>query len=267
MPTKDQFQIISFETGSHAFFSRRVILVEGDSELIALPHIAKMINSQWDLKANSISLVKINGKGSFKRYRDFFSKFNVNIMLLSDLDVLLDGFDKTDASDEMKAMRSDLLVAVDKIILDENLLANPSPKLLKEELQRERVKALHLALVNAREMTNVAEQCRILDEIFVFQKTQPRLEVLSDSSRADIVLKKRALLAALRTTGIFVLEKGAIEEYYPDTVTGGDKPSMAQSFCKLVKNREEVIALCQMLDLAGVQKPELEVIMEQIFSA
>lgn len=266
MPTKDQFQIISFETGSHAFFSRRVILVEGDSELIALPHIAKMINGQWDLKANSISLVKINGKGSFKRYRDFFSKFNVNIMLVSDLDVLLDGFDKTDASDEMKAMRSDLLVAVDKIITDENLLANPSPKLLKEELQRERVKALHLALVNAREMADVPEQCRILDEIFVFQKTQPRLEVLSDSTRADIVSKKRRLLASLRTKGIFVLEKGAIEEYYPDTVTGGDKPSMAQSFCKLVKNREEVLALCQVLDLAGVPTPELEVIMGQIFT-
>lgn len=267
IPTKDQFQIISFETGSHAFFSRRVILVEGDSELIALPHIAKMINDQWDLKANSISLVKISGKGSFKRYRDFFSKFNVNIMLVSDLDVLLDGFDKTDASDEMKAMRSDLLVAVDKIISDENLLANPRPKLLKEELQRERVKALHLALVNAREMANVAEQCRILDEIFVFQKTQPRLEVLSDSSRADIVLKKRELLAALRTKGIFVLEKGAIEEYYPDTVTGGDKPSMAQSFCKLVKNKEEVLSLCQVLDLAGVPTPELEVIMGQIFTS
>jgi putative ATP-dependent endonuclease of the OLD family len=266
MPTKDQFQIISFETGSHAFFSRRVILVEGDSELIALPHIAKMINGQWDLKANSISLVKINGKGSFKRYRDFFSKFNVTIMLVSDLDVLLDGFDKTDASDAMKTMRSDLLVAVDKIISDENLLANPSPKLLKEELQRDRVKALHLALVNARATANVTEQCRILDEIFVFQKTQPRLEVLSDDSRVDIVLKKRALLTALRAKGIFVLEKGAIEEYYPDTVTGGDKPSMAQTFCKLVRSREEVLALCQVLDIAGVQTPELEVIMGQIFT-
>ncbi|NMM07783.1 AAA family ATPase [Polaromonas sp.] len=266
MPTKDQFQIISFETGSHAFFSRRVILVEGDSELIALPHIAKMINAQWDLKANSISLVKINGKGSFKRYRDFFSKFNVNIMLVSDLDVLLDGFDKTDPSDEMKAMRSDLLVAVDKIIADENLLAIPNPKLLKEEFQRERVKVLHRALVEARTAADVAEQCRILDEIFLFQKTLPRLEVLSDNSRADIVFQKRGLLAALRTRGIFVLEKGAIEEYYPDTVTGGDKPSMAQSFCKLVKSRDEVLALCQVLDLAGVQTPELEVIMGQIFT-
>ena len=267
MPTKDQFQIISFETGSHAFFSRRVILVEGDSELIALPHIAKMLNAQWDLKANSISLVKINGKGSFKRYLDFFSKFNISILLLSDLDVLLEGFDKTEPTDEMKALRADLLADVDKIIADENLLPGPSPKLLKEELQRDRVKALHSSLVVARGKGDVAEQCRILDEIFVFEKTVPRLEVLSDFSRANIVLKKRRLLASLRTKGIFVLEKGAIEEYYPNTVKGADKPSLAQSFCNLINSREEVLALCNLIDIDGIQTPELEVIMKQVFAA
>lgn len=267
MPTKDQFQIISFETGSHAFFSRRVILVEGDSELIALPHIAKMLNAQWDLKANSISLVKINGKGSFKRYLDFFSKFNISILLVSDLDVLLEGFDKTEPTDEMKALRADLLADVDKIIADENLLPVPSPKLLKEELQRERVKVLHSALVTARAKGDVTEQCRILDEIFVFEKTVPRLAVLSDFSRANIVLKKRRLLASLRTKGIFVLEKGAIEEYYPNTVKGADKPSLAQSFCTLVNNREEVLALCNLIDIDGIQTPELEVIMKQVFAA
>lgn len=267
MPTKDQFQIISFETGSHAFFSRRVILVEGDSELIALPHIAKMLNAQWDLKANSISLVKINGKGSFKRYLDFFSKFNISILLVSDLDVLLEGFDKTEPTDEMKALRADLLADVDKIISDENLLPVPSPKLLKEELQRERVKVLHSSLVAARAKGDVTEQCRILDEIFVFEKTVPRLAVLSDFSRANIVLKKRRLLASLRTKGIFVLEKGAIEEYYPNTVKGADKPSLAQSFCTLVNNREEVLALCNLIDIDGIQTPELEVIMKQVFAA
>jgi len=267
MPTKDQFQIISFETGSHAFFSRRVILVEGDSELIALPHIAKMLNAQWDLKANSISLVKINGKGSFKRYLDFFSKFNISIFLVSDLDVLLDGFDKTEPTEEMKALRADLLAHVDKIIADENLLPVPSPKLLKEELQRDRVKALHLSLVAARVKGDVAEQCRILDEIFVFEKTVPRLEVLSDFSRENIVSKKRRLLASLRTKGIFVLEKGAIEEYYPNTVKGADKPSLAQSFCSLINSREEVLALCNLIDIDGMQTPELEVIMKQVFAA
>lgn len=267
MPTKDQFQIISFETGSHAFFSRRVILVEGDSELIALPHIAKMLNAQWDLKANSISLVKINGKGSFKRYLDFFSKFNISILLVSDLDVLLEGFDKTDPGDEMKALRADLLVDVDKIIADENLLSVPSPKLLKEELQRDRVKALHTSLVAARVKGDVAEQCRVLDEIFVFEKTVPRLEVLSDFSRENIVSKKRRLLASLRTKGIFVLEKGAIEEYYPNTVEGADKPSLAQSFCSLINSRDEVLALCNRIDIDGTQTPELEVIMKQVFAA
>lgn len=266
MSIKDQFQIISFETGSHAFFSRRVILVEGDSELIALPHIAKMINGQWDLKANSISLVKINGKGSFKRYRDFFSKFNVSIMLVSDLDVLLEGFDKIDPSEEMRALRSELLAEVDKIISDENLLPAPNPKLLKEELQRDRIKILYKSLGNARLIKDVEMQCNILDEIFVFEKTAPRLEVLSDSSRSAIVTKKRGLLAALRTKGIFVLEKGAIEDYYPDTVTGTDKPSKAQSFCNLVKNREEMLELCHAFDIEGVQIPELEIIMEQVFT-
>lgn len=267
MPTKDQFQIISFETGSHAFFSRRVILVEGDSELIALPHIAKMLNAQWDLKANSISLVKINGKGSFKRYLDFFSKFNISIFLVSDLDVLLEGFDKTEPTDEMKALRADLLADVDKIIADENLLPVPSPKLLKEELQRDRVKALHSSLIAARVKGDVAEQCRMLDEIFVFEKTVPRLAVLSDFSRANIVLKKRRLLASLRTKGIFVLEKGAIEEYYPNTVKGADKPSLAQSFCNMANSRKEVLALCNLVDIDGIQTPELEVIMKQVFAA
>lgn len=267
MPTKDQFQIISFETGSHAFFSRRVILVEGDSELIALPHIAKMLNARWDLKANSISLVKINGKGSFKRYRDFFSKFNISILLVSDLDVLVKDFDKTEPTEEMSVLRAELLAEVDKIIADENLLAAPSPKLLKEELQKDRVKALHSSLVAARAKGDVAEQCSILDEIFVFEKTVPRLEVLSDFSRANIVSKKRRLLASLRTKGIFVLEKGAIEEYYPKTVTGADKPSLAQSFCNVANSREEVLALCNLIDIDGIQTPELEVILKQVFAA
>ena len=37
---RDLFQIISYENNNSAFFARKVLLVEGDSELIALPHIA-----------------------------------------------------------------------------------------------------------------------------------------------------------------------------------------------------------------------------------
>lgn len=42
--TKDKFQLISFESANEAFFAEKIILVEGDSDLILFPHIAKLIN-------------------------------------------------------------------------------------------------------------------------------------------------------------------------------------------------------------------------------
>ena len=265
MPTKDQLQLISFETGSHAFFSRKVILVEGDSELIAIPHMAKMINEMWDIKANSISLVKTNGKGSFKRYYDFFSKFNVQIALFADLDLLIKDFDKINPTEEIKSIRSDLLAAVDQIIKEENLLSNPNKRLITKELQSARVKLLYEKLLIARNDKNIESQFLILEEIFIFEKTQPRLEVLSDDSRIDILLKKRKLLSALRALNIFVLEKGEIEAYYPATVVGDDKPTKAQSFCNEVRDKKSILALCSQINTENGPKPELELIMESIF--
>ncbi len=71
---KDKFQLISFESSNLAFFSKKIVLVEGDSELIVFPHIAKLLNKKWDFNTSSASIIKINGKGSFKRYKDFFER-------------------------------------------------------------------------------------------------------------------------------------------------------------------------------------------------
>lgn len=83
----------------------------------------------------------------------------------------------------------------------------------------------------------------------------------------SIVEKKRKLLAELRSSGVFVLEKGAIEKYYPDTVTGRDKPSKAQSFCDKVSSYQELCDLCESVACSGGTKPELRLIMESIFEA
>ena len=91
---RDRFQLISFESSNLAFFSSRIVLVEGDSELIALPHIAQLLHPNWDFKSASINLIRISGKGSFLRYRAFFDRFGVEIAIVADLDVLVDGFDK-----------------------------------------------------------------------------------------------------------------------------------------------------------------------------
>lgn len=262
---KDKFQIISFETSNIGFFSRTIVLVEGDSELIVLPHLAKLFNEKWDFRASSTSLVKINGKGSFKRYRDFFERFEVKVLMIADLDALLENFDKLDPSEKAKMLRSELIQLVDSIIDEANKLASPPPKLLKEELQRERAKELHVQLIAARQAKDIDEQGTILDKLFIFERTRPRLEILSDKTYNEVLSKKRDLLTELRVSGIYILERGAIEKYYPNNVTGSDKPSKAQSFCKIVSDVKKARKLSDIIQEGSSNYSELEVILNGIF--
>ena len=117
-----------------------------------------------------------------------------------------------------------------------------------------------------RDAKDVAEQTRALDELFVFERSKPRLEVLMDASRGDLLRKKRQLLSELRAHGIFIWEKGAIENYYPTGVIGADKPTRAQSFCSLVKTAEDVKELCNVIEYDKGSLPEFSVILKEIFN-
>jgi putative ATP-dependent endonuclease of OLD family len=262
---KDKFQLISFESSNHAFFSRHIVLVEGDSELIVFPYLARLLNRSWDFRSTSTSLIKSSGKGSFQRYRDFFERFDVDISLVADLDTLLDGFDKLGANKAAKDLRDELIVMLDAVVDAENLKPAPSPRLVREELQRERFHNKLDAFLEARANGNNELVADLLNEMFLFERSKPRLEVLQDHSRPQILAKKRKLIGELRNSGVYILEKGAIEAYYPNTVTGPDKPSKAQSFCAEVTTREQAIALCEQLDIAGNKMPELDVVFGGVF--
>lgn len=73
----------------------------------------------------------------------------------------------------------------------------------------------------------------------------------------------------LRAVDVFVLERGAIEQYYPDTITGVDKPSRAQDFCSKVGTRDAVLACCgeQTVKRVGTEATvkEFELIFQGIF--
>lgn len=262
---KDRFQLISFESSNHAFFSEHIVLVEGDSELIVFPHLAKLLNQSWDFRTTSTSLIKSSGKGNFQRYRDFFMRFDVDVSLIADLDTLLEGFDKLGAGQAAKDIRNELIVMLDSVVDAENLKPDPSPKLVREELQKDRFRAKLKELLEARENDSNELVVDLLNEIFLFERSKPRLEVLKDQSRAEILAKKRELISELRNSSIYILEKGAIEEYYPPTATGHDKPSKAQSFCAQVRSREDILSLCEQLNVDGREVPELEVVFSGIF--
>ena len=73
----------------------------------------------------------------------------------------------------------------------------------------------------------------------------------------------------LRNVDIYILERGAIEQYYPDNITGADKPSRAQDFCAKFTTRDAILACCgeQIVDIDGKQTQckELDLIFQGIF--
>lgn len=48
LSARDAFQLICHENNEAALFARKVVLVEGDSDVLVFPHLAKLLNKDWD---------------------------------------------------------------------------------------------------------------------------------------------------------------------------------------------------------------------------
>ena len=247
MTAKDQFQIICFENNNAAFFADTVVLVEGDSDFLLMPHIAKTLNPAWDVAQIPVFFARITGKGNIKRYRDFFSRFGVRVPVIADLDLLVNGFDHIDPSDELKNARKVLLDRVDELVVpDEN---GPSTKDARNAHRSGELRGLWRKVrelqtkLKAGECTQ-EEHDQAVEAFFAWQRKSERLDVLQNSDDVQMLQLKHRLLEMLRGEDVYVLERGAIEQYYPDTITGVDKPSRAQDFCAKVTTTEAILECC-----------------------
>jgi len=274
MSAKDQFQIICHENNSIAFFADTVVLVEGDTDYIVLPHLARTIDPRWDAAKASVRFARINGKTSIRRYKAFFNRFNTRVTVISDLDLVIDGFGQIDPTPELIQSRQGLLAAIDATIKASGTSASPSTEQIKEahtsqdiKSKWERARAVHDSFRNGK--VSFEEVRGAVDEFFVWQRSEDRLAELR-SPKSDEVLKlKRQLLTELRSHDVYVLDRGDVESYYPPAVTGPDKPSRAMALCGLIRSRDEALALCPqiIIDGASTEKPELEIIFGLIFRA
>lgn len=266
MNSKDQFQIICFENNNAAFFADTVVLVEGDSDYLIMPHIAKTIDPSWDVVWAPVHFARITGKGNIRRYRGFFARFGVRVPLIADLDVLVDGFDHIAPDRAVKTARDNLLSKVDELVVPD---ANgPSTKDAKDAHDSGELRGLWRR-VRERQVELKAGICtqddhdQAVEAFFAWQRKSDRLAVLSTSTDGQLLEMKWRLLQMLRAVDIFVLERGAIEQYYPDTITGVDKPSRAQDFCAKVATREAILNCCgeQEFEQDGTRLREKEFIL------
>jgi hypothetical protein len=247
MSAKDQFQIICFENNNAAFFADTVVLVEGDSDYLLMPHVARTLNPSWDVGQVPVLFARITGKGNIRRYREFFTRFGVRVPVIADLDLLVNGFDHIARDDAVKAARDALLGKVDELVAPDT--NDPSTEEAKDAHGSGALRRLWQCVLQRRADFKAGKCSQedvdvTVEAFFAWQRKSDRLNVMMTSVDAQMLKLKHQLLEMLRAVDVYVLERGAIEEYYPGTITGTDKPSRAQDFCAKVVTRDAILACC-----------------------
>lgn len=269
MPKKDAFQILCYENNNAAFFCDKVVLCEGDSDIIYLKHISRTISSDWDFEKKNIGLIQIGGKGNIARYREFFKCFEVPVQVILDLDAIVDQFDRLGASDECAKLREKLLNEVDKIIINSQeydvttreAKAITGQNTFKEKYNRTKEIAQKIAKGSQVTPDEVIE----FQNLFSKEKDCHRCKVIRE--KIEIQNEKMKLITALRKEGIHVLLKGSIEYYYPEGAEGSDKPTRALSACNQIKTKEDIFKLCDTVFHNDQAIPELQAIFDNIFNS
>lgn len=267
MDAKDAFQIICYENNTAAFFSSKILLVEGDCDYIYIKEVAKKVNEDWCFDYRNIPVIKIDGKSNVKRFKDFYSRFNIEVFVLLDADAIIDGFELLNVSDEIKAKRNILLQVLDKIAIERGLVPSIKGKKVKEIVGREKWKERYYKLkgyairVKAGEALNENE-IEDIDFLFAEEENNVRRQVFTNPLP---IKEKYELLSDLRDCNIFVLSKGAIESYYPENVQGADKPSKALDAISILNGHQNVKDFLPKVMHHEVEHCELELIFSKIF--
>ena len=270
---RDEFQIICFENNNAAFFAKRIVLVEGDSDLIALPHIAETLTTEWNCRSRSVAFVRVSGKGSIARYRSFFARFEVPVFVIADLDIVDDGFEKLDPTEQAKSLRSELIQKADAASAGAGIAAVVRADDIKDAQAKPEIRRLW-DVVRAAKLAFEADKAKYpeleaaVDAFFTWENKNIRCECIRKAEQAGVKAAKLALIWELRKAGIFILERGALDNYYPPEVVGFDKPSKALAFRNAFTNREQVLPLSpqQTCPVTGTVSSEFEFIFSTIFA-
>ncbi|QDS99053.1 hypothetical protein HG15A2_23430 [Adhaeretor mobilis] len=267
LSVKDLYQLLCYENNSAAFFCDRVVLVEGDCDIIYLQHAAKALDPSWDFQRRNVSLVQVRGKGNFARFREFFELCGVEVRIVADLDAIADQFSKLQASPAAVEQHSALLQAVDQLRGHQeiDLTKDQKKEIVRSYTFQEKYGQLRQAVQAIHECQRVElEDLPSVDAIFGREVDYARRNMLAEATQVEE--QKLALLSTLLAERIYVLSRGAVEEYYPASAAGKDKPSKAIHACKLAADRDTALGCSDpMKDGDNGERTELELIFSGIF--
>lgn len=264
---KDQFQIVCQENNDIAFFSRKVLLVEGDTDRIVFPHLARTLNPSWDFTKNYVSISQVGGKHGMQRYKNFFTNFGVEVGLVVDLDALTEGFAHLGASQESTRIHREL-----KKLIQAEINKNPrgqeppKGKKIRDASESKSYREMWLEVVESYSAfkqdpslwDNLEESA---DAFFAHMRRDVQREILGLAETEEIRSLKEELLNRLRTENIYVLSAGDIESYYPNPERS-DKLKHADDF---IQNLPTATHIRELPVFRGAELCEFDLIFRSFF--
>ena len=262
-PLRDEYRLIRYENNEAAFFSSRVVLVEGDSDRVVYPHLAKLLDPAWDAAERNVAFVKTEGKGNFKAYKRFFSQFDVPVHIIADTDALVRGFENIDPGGQARKSHRSLMERVDELLPESDPPANKKVKKWSErgDLRAawERAKGHAQAWREKRDDESLDDCLAAMEEIFDIGNNRVRLEVLISADDSTLADQLGGALSSLYAENIYVLKRGALEAYCGTAAESG-KIEKALKFCQEIGS-EDAFARVH-----GDQADEVSAELREIFS-
>jgi putative ATP-dependent endonuclease of OLD family len=260
---RDAYQLVRHENNEPAFFAHTVVLVEGDSDVFTFPHLAKLLNPDWDHDELNIMFVQTGGKGGIGRYRKFFDTFGVSIHVITDLDALVQGFDKLTTTVALRDQHAALMTRVTDLV---ERVSSPKSEKVKELTARRNARDLWVgaqeqmaAWSAAPSPQSAADVTAVLEELFNLGRGANKTAILQGTD-SPVAAERDALIASLTAERVHVLRRGDLEAYYGGTQSREDKVTAAIRFC------DDTATLTRLLNRHGADAADVLSDLTQLFT-
>lgn len=215
---------------SEGFFAKKVMLIEGSSDMILCRYLCNRLNLKLDVAGSQI--IPVEGKGQFPVITKLFRLIGKEVCVLTDLDGFTDDNNIVNlfavlpeaiqiANDygnrDLQSMIRDIKTKIDELVQSQKenmvMIYNQHPYWVNRDPEADDDKIIRRALI-AQLFTVSADELATWPDSHEWTSLKKRITVLFD------ILEK---------LGCFILRRGAVESYYafsPNTTFNG-KPSAA----------------------------------------
>lgn len=215
---------------SEGFFAKKVMLIEGSSDMILCRYLCNRLNLNLDVAGSQI--IPVEGKGQFPVITKLFRLIGKEVCVLTDLDGFTDDNNIVNlfavlpeaiqiANDygnrDLQSMIRDIKTKIDELVQSQKenmvMIYNQHPYWVNRDPEADDDKIIRRALI-AQLFTVSVDELATWPDPHEWTSLKKRITVLFD------ILEK---------LGCFILRRGAVESYYafsPNTTFNG-KPSAA----------------------------------------